>query len=520
VLIQNIRIDDGPAYRSASAKARSVVDSGAFLWINPRGDIMSNQIDESGVATATEDRPHRKLRGTLGVWGIVFVVVAAASPLGVIGGPVPLGIAKGNGTGFPAIFVVSTVIILLFAVGFTALTPHVPDAGAFYSYIGKGLGRVTGFGFAFVALISYLTLEIAVYGLIGQGAQALFASYGLPQINWGIWAFVAFAIVTLLGHFNIDLSRNVLGVLLIGEVAIVLALDAAVIFTGGHEGLSTGIVMPSEIVSGAPGIALLFAILSFIGFEATAVFRDEARDPLRTIPRATYLAVILIGVFYTVSTWALISAWGDSRVVEAANNDPSNLLPTATQEYLGTAGLHIVQVLFVTSLFACILSFHNIVARYVFTLSNRNVFPGRLGDAHERHGSPHLASGVDAAVVGAAIVIGILLGLDPVTQFYTWLAGISTVGVTTLLIATTVAVLAFFAHRRKTGQLEISTWRAFVAPGLGLVGLVISFILILKNLPGLVGDSTPIAIAVVALLVAFFALGAGIAARRPGVTLE
>lgn len=483
---------------------------------------MANQIDDSGVAsaTATTDRPHRKLRGTLGVWGIVFVVVAAASPLGVIGGPVPLGIAKGNGIGFPAIFVVSTVIILLFAVGFTALTPHVPDAGAFYSYIGKGLGRVTGFGFAFVALISYLTLEIAVYGLIGQGAQALFASYGLPQIHWGIWAFIAFAIVTLLGHFNIDLSRNVLGVLLIGEVAIVLALDAAVIFTGGHEGLSTGIVTPSQIVSGAPGIALLFAILSFIGFEATAVFRDEARDPLRTIPRATYLAVILIGVFYTVSTWALISAWGDSRVVEAANSDPSGLLPTATQEYLGTAGLHIVQVLFVTSLFACILSFHNIVARYVFTLSNRNVFPGLLGDAHQRHGSPHLASGVDAVVVGVAIVVGILFGLDPVTQFYTWLAGISTVGVTTLLIATTVAVLAFFTRRRKAGQLEISTWRAFVAPGLGLVGLVIAFILILQNLPGLVGDSTPIAIGVVALLVAFFALGAGIAARRPQVTLE
>jgi amino acid transporter len=485
---------------------------------------MSNQIEESGGAPAAVDaaggRPHRKLRGTLGVWGIVFVVVAAASPLGVIGGPVPLGIGIGNGTGFPAIFVISTVIILLFAVGFTALTPYVPDAGAFYSYIGKGLGQVTGFGFAFVALISYLTLEIAVYGLIGQGAQALFASYGLPNIHWGIWAFVAFAIVTALGHFNIDLSRNVLGVLLIGEVLIVLALDAAVIFSGGHEGLSTGIVTPSQIVSGAPGIALLFAILSFIGFEATAVFRDEARDPLRTIPKATYLAVVLIGIFYTVSTWALISAWGDSRVVDAANSDPSGLLPTATQEYLGTAGLHIVQVLFVTSLFACILSFHNIVARYVFTLSTRKVFPAQLGDAHERHGSPHLASGIDAVVVAVAILLGILFKLDPVTQFYTWLAGISTVGITTLLIATTVAVLAFFTRRKRAGQLEVSTWRAFVAPGLGLVGLVISIALILQNLPTLVGGSTPIAVGVVALLVAFFALGAGIAARRSHVTLE
>ena len=66
----------------------------------------------------------------------------------------------------------------------------------------------------------------------------------------------------------------------------------------------------------------------------------------------------------------------------------------------------------------------------------------------------------------------------------------------------------------------VSTWRAFIAPGLGLLGLLISFALILQNLPTLVGGSTPIAVGVVALLVAFFAIGAGIAARRPHVTLE
>ncbi|BBX69442.1 APC family permease [Mycolicibacterium psychrotolerans] len=485
---------------------------------------MANRIDETGDARIADDaadpQSHRRLRGTLGVWSIVFVVVAAASPLGVIGGPVPLGIASGNGTGFPAIFIISTVIVLLFAVGFTALTPHVPNAGAFYSYIGKGLGRVTGFGFAFVALISYLALEIGVYGLIGQGAQALFSSYGAPDIPWGVWALITLLIVAVLGHRNIDLSRNVLGVLLIAEVAIVLVLDAVVAVTGGHEGLSTGFLSPSEIVSGAPGIALLFAFLSFIGFEATAVFRDEARDPLRTIPRATFVALLLIGVFYTVSTWALITAWGDSRVVEQAVADPSGLLPVATEQYLGSVGLHIVQVLFVTSLFACILSFHNVVARYVFTLSNRKVFPASLGEAHASHASPHLASGIDGIVVLVFLIAGIALGLDPVTQFYTWLAGISTVGIIILLIATSVAVLAFFARRRRSGESDVSVWRAFVAPGIGLAGLVAVLLLVFQNLPTLVGGSTPIAIGVVVLLVAVFAGGAAIAVRRPQVTLD
>ena len=179
-----------------------------------------------------------------------------------------------------------------------------------------------------------------------------------------------------------------------------------------------------------------------------------------------------------------------------------------------------VQVFFVTSLFACILSFHNVVARYVFTLSNRKVFPASLGEAHKSHASPHLASGLDTVLVVLFIVAGIAFGLDPVTQFYTWLAGISTVGIIILLIATSVAVLAFFAARRRAGDLEVPVWRAFVAPDSAWSVSAGVFYLVLLNLPDLVGGSTPIAIGVVILLVAVFALGAGIAARRPQVTLE
>ena len=116
--------------------------------------------------------PVRKLRGNLGVASIVFMVVAAAAPLGVIGGVVPLGIAAGNGAGFPATFVVSTVILLFFAVGFTALTPYVEDAGAFFSYVRTSLGFPTGIGIAFVALVSYVAIEAGVYGLLGPAGGA------------------------------------------------------------------------------------------------------------------------------------------------------------------------------------------------------------------------------------------------------------------------------------------------------------------------------------------------------------
>lgn len=462
----------------------------------------------------------RRLRGSLGVASIVFIVVAAASPLGVIGGPVPLGIAFGNGAGFPFTFVVVTAVLLLFAVGFTNATPLVRSAGAFFAYVDRGLGRSAGLGAAFAALLSYVALEAGVFGLLGPGANELFQSYGLPSIPWWVYAGAAFAVVSTLGYFNISISGKILGVLLIAEVAIVLVLDAVVIFFagGGPEGFSTGILNPAEIISGAPGFAILFAILSFIGFEATAVFRDEARDPERTIPKATYVSLVLIGVFYALSSWVLISANGQSTIVENATENAGTILATTTEQYLGTAGGHLIQVLFVTSLFACILSFHNIVSRYIFTLAGRGVLPDALATPHPKHGSPSRASFTASTIVAVLVVLAVLIGLDPISQFYTWLGGISAVGIVLLLVITSVAVLAIF-RRNDHG---LGRWKTVVAPSLGLAGLVAFAVIIFQNLPVLVGEDAygPFSWGIVALFVTAFVLGPVVARVKQGVELD
>jgi amino acid transporter len=451
-----------------------------------------------------------RLRGNLGVASIVFMVTAAASPLGVIGGPVPLGISLGNGTGFPATFVIASVVLLLFSVGFTAMTPHVRAAGAFYSYIDRGLGRGAGLGAGFTALLSYLTLEAGVYGLIGPGIDNLLQSYGVGHVSWWVYAAATFALVAFLGYRNIELSGKVLAVGLVSEVLIVVVLDVVVVAQGGDSGLSTGIVDPGEVFSGALGLGILFAILSFIGFEATAVFRDEAREPERTIPRATYLALALIGVFYAVSSWALITAVGDDHAVRIATDNSGGMLAEATNRYLGSVGEHVIQVLFVTSLFACILSFHNIVSRYVFALSGHGALHAALGAAHDRHGSPHRASVATAIAVGVLLVVAVVAGLDPIAEVYTWLAGFASVGVVLLYGLTSAAVVAFFARHR---ELRDGAWRTTIAPALGLAGLIAFFVVILQNLKTLVGGSTPLAIGILVVLAATLTAGPLVARR-------
>jgi amino acid transporter len=348
-----------------------------------------------------------------------------------------------------------------------------------------------------------------VYGLLGPAGASVLELAGGPALPWWLFAAAAFAVTTYLGYRNIELSSRVLGVLLTAEIAIVVVLDLVIVARGGDHGLSTGIVNPHAILSGSLGIGLLFAIISYVGFEATAIFRDEAKTPERTIPRATYAALILIGVFYAVTSWALISGWGDDGAVAHATGSGSTFLGDTARRYVGAVGADLITVLYFTSLFACILAFHNVASRYVFALSQRDVLPAALSRPHDRHGSPHQASLWISAVVALAVLLAVVFGLDPAAQFYTWFAGATTVGVVVLMIVTSVAVLVYFARDRRGNSL----WRIRIAPALGLVGLLGALVLILSNLSDLVGGSSVLAWVIVSVLVAAFVAGAAVGTR-------
>lgn len=454
--------------------------------------------------------PARALTGTLGVGSIVFMVVAAAAPLTVVAGAVPLGVALGTGAAFPATFLICAAVLVPFAVGFCAMTRHVPEAGAFYAYIQRGLGSAPGLGAAFLALVTYTAVQAAVYGYLGATLSAAVEQFGGPALPWWAWASVMVLLTGLLGYRNIELSSKVLGVLLVCEVGIVVVFDAVVAVRGGAEGLSAAFVQPSWLGSGSLGIAIMFGIASFIGFEATAVFRDEARDPDRTVPRATYLALGLIAGFYALSSWAFVSAWGDEQAVARSAADPGNILVSTVGNYLGSVGTDVVRILLLTSLFAAVLAFHNVVARYLFSLGNVGAVPVACGRSHAKHGSPHVASMVQS--ISAACLIGgfALAGLDPVSQVFAWMAGTATLGVLVLMALTCTAVLVFFRRTRTDDRI----WHTVLAPALGFVGLVGCLGLTVANFPLLIGGSRGLALAIGGVLAAAFLLGVAVAALR------
>ena len=453
-----------------------------------------------------------KLKGSIGVVGIVFLVIAAAAPLTAIGGALPIMIATGNGAGAPMAYIVAAVVLLVFSVGYAAMSSHMTDTGAFYAYVGKGLGENVGLGAAGLALLTYTAIQAGIYGLAASTLQGLIVSYGGPDLPWWLWALVLIGIVSVLGYRSIDLGAKVLGVLLVLEIGIVLALSVAVFAQGGADGIDVQSFTPDAFLSGSPGIALMFAIASFIGFEATAIYGEEAKDPKRTVPIATYAAVIVIGAVYAVSSWAVVLAFGSNSVADAAAADPAGLTFAAAAQFLGATWSDIIQIMLVTSLFAALLAFHNAISRYVFALARRGAAPKALARTHARHGSPHVGSIFQT--LSAVLVVGVfaLAGADPILQLFTWMSGLATVSILVLMVLTGVAIYRFFARTR----VDSRTWHTKIAPVLGTLGLLVVLGLVLDNFTLLIGGSSTIAAILLLIVVGFFVAGLlrGISTRR------
>ena len=376
------------------------------------------------------------------------------------------------------------------------MTPYVKSAGAFYSYVTDGLGDRLGVGIAAVALVAYTAIQVGIYGFLGWAVNDTVRFYGGPEIAWPVYSFIALFCVAYLGYRNIHLSAKVLGLALILEVTVVVLMDLIILSTGGADGVNVRSFEAEVFTSGSLGIAILFALTGFIGFESTAIFRDEARNPEVVIPRATYLSVIIIGGFYTISTWALVLGAGVDNikhVAEATLEGDANLLLDQTLKSLGYIGRDVVNVLLLTSLFACVLSFHNVIARYQYALARKGLLPAKLGKVHGKHESPANSSVVQTFT--AIIIVGIftILQLEPLVQVFGSMAGVATMGMIILMLTTSIAVFFFF--KRNTHINNHSLWSTRYAPILAIIGLIICFGVVVSNFTLLTGGSLNLSIA-------------------------
>lgn len=462
--------------------------------------------------------PSKALRkDALGVAAITFMVVSAAAPLTGAGGGIPPSMLLGNGAGIAGAFAIVTLILLAFSVGYVAMARHVKNAGAFYAFTAQGLGGHLGGGAAMVAILSYNAMQIGLLGLLGAVASGTFAGFGL-ELDWYIWSYIAIAIVAVLGYRQVDLSAKVLVVLVALEFLIVVALNLVILVKGGAAGLNTVPFQPSQIFSGTYSIAFLFCFAGFIGFEATTIYSEEARNPSVTVPKATYLAVLAIGIFYTVTAWLMTMGIGVENLMPTLQGleDPSAFLFILAETYLGATASMIMGILFMTSIFAAVLAFHNAVARYKFVAGREGILPDRVGTTHAQHLSPHIGSVIQTVLALAVLTLFVAKGLDPVFNLFVWLTQLGTLGLLGLMALTSFAVISYFS-RDSQGESALATKILPAISGLIMAALFVKIFMDFGALTGAEGSLSWVlpGLTIVALVIGI-ALAAMLKGRDPG----
>lgn len=437
---------------------------------------------------SSQPTPERRL----GMLSIAFMIVAASAPLTVIAGGAPTSYAVSGLLGVPVSYLLLAAVLAVFAFGYAAMARHISNPGAFYAYVSRGLGRALGVGSAIGAMIAYSCMQIGIFAMFGFTITDWLSTRFNIVVPWWIWVFAGIAVIGVLGINRIDFSARLIAVLVALETVVVVVVDVIGITTA-PEGYSTESISLSSLFVPGVGVLLSFGVAAFMGFESAAIYAREAKDPKRTIGRATFLAIVVVGLFYSFSAWALNIGVGDSQIVAKSAELGPGVVFTLIAEHLPVWAVDVANLLFISSLFAALLSFHNAVARYVAELGRERVAPA-VFDRRSASGAP-TAGSITQSLLAIAVTIGFVLAdshdpLFPVLTMFTWLTNTGAFGLIFLMIFVSVAVIGFF-HRDARG---IGLWSRLIAPAISAVALTVIFLLVLTNFDLLLGQETTTAL--------------------------
>jgi amino acid transporter len=435
---------------------------------------------------------HKLHGGAVGLMGVLFLTVTGSAPISAMLFNTPLSVGYGNGIGTPAGFAFATVILTIFSVGYVAMARKVTAAGGFYSFISHGLGRELGMAAGLSSAVAYSVFEASLCGGFAYFAVAKLAQYGY-HVNWVWCALFMVALIAILAYFDVHISARVLGIALVFEV-VALAIFDLLVFGHGGANIQAGAINPlnafkalpsgslggTDIAAGAWAVGVFFAFWSWVGFEMAPNYGEESKDPKRIVPRAMYISVVGLGIFYTITSWAALSGYASTAAaaVQAQNNaygfflDPAR---TYGNQFLSS----VLSYLIITGSFACGMAFHNTTARYLYSLGRERVLPSVLGRTHPSYRSPHIASSTQS-VIAAGIVLAFYFftttasGTDSATsQAYVQLYGLAAfMGVVIILFVQALVSVAIWNYFRTHHPSEHKLWNHTIAPLISVIGQV------------------------------------------------
>ncbi|MBI2719489.1 MAG: APC family permease [Rhizobiales bacterium] len=441
----------------------------------------------------------------VGLIGVLFLTVTGAAPMSAMLGNVPFAAGYGIGIHTPAAFALATIVLTIFSIGYAAMAAKVSTVGGFYSFISQGLGREVGMSAGISSLACYSVFEASLTGLFAYFGNSWIAAHLGINVPWIVLAIFMIALTAVLSYRDVKLSVAVLGVALVLEVLMlaIFGFGVATAKTGTSFSLEAlnvfSVTVPVAeqkvgdvaIPAGAAAVGIFMAFWSWVGFEMAPNYAEESRDAKRIVPRSLYLSVIGLGVFYTLVSWAAVSAYAtEGDMLAKAVGDSGNFFLAPIEQFVGGWAMQLMSVLILTSSFACGMAFHNTASRYMYSLGREGVIPAAMGATHKTFRSPHVASLVQSVLAAVWVVLyGVFNGWsDPNAQAYLGIYTLFAIlGTGLLLVLQAIVSVAIWNYFRKAGGGNVIS--TVVAPFVSLVAQIWLVYLLVANLATFGGTS-------------------------------
>ena len=460
---------------------------------------VTNEMDVSSMKDV-----HQLHSKAIGLIGVLFLTVTGAAPISAMLFNVPIAVGFGNGIGAPASFLVATIILTIFSVGYATMARKVTAVGGFYSFISHGLGRECGMALGLGSVVAYAGFEASLYG-----GFAYFANLKFPDVPWPYFALLCVCGAAILSYVDVKLSSLILGAALVSEVVILLIFDVGVLTSSTGTNISAAMLNPmaafhgfaafksasgQDLGAGAAAIGLFFAFWSWIGFEMAPNYGEESRDPKRIVPLSLFISVIGLGIFYIITSWMATSAYPTIEdAIAKAQTDSANFFLAPIEANVGSWAKEIMSWLILTSAFACGLAFHNTCSRYLYSLGREGIFPRALAKTHATYKSPYIASLVQSGIAAIIVLLFVVfMGTgDPTRQAYLGLYGLmALVGTILILFAQAVVSLAIVRFFYTKHPEDFNWFTTGLCPVIAFVAQIYIIYLLWSNLDFLGGGLT------------------------------
>jgi amino acid transporter len=440
------------------------------------------------------------LRRNLGLIEAVGLSLSIIAPTMAMAFNVTLAV-RAAGRAAPLAFGVGTVALVIVGLSFVAFARRVAHAGSAYAYITKEFGPRAGFVAGWALMLTYLVYGAGTAALVGNFIDAALANYNIavPGV-WVVDSLMAIALAMVLAYRNMRLAaRLMLGLEAVSVFAIVVLGVLVLHRVGATSGLSAAPFVPDAGLGwSGVGYAVVFAVLSFAGFEGAATLGEETGNPNRAIPIAVLGTVILAGAFYVFASYVQVVGYGLGNIKLLAND--SAPLNTLALKFGSRDFATLLDLAAAISAFSCVLGSLSAASRMLFALGRAGLAPP-LGTVHNRHGTP----GVAVLATGAIAIAGVVLWapLTGAANYYGDLGTIGTLALILVYMAITIAESMNAVRARKM------LWVT-----LGVTGTMVLLWPLYNSVypaPAYPGNLWPY------VVTAYLVVGLGLLAMRPGL---